>query len=315
MVYGSMPFDGSDFRKLRNLITQGAYTQPEETSDAADLIHHLLQPDPAKRATIDDICQHWWFNQGNSDPWPSGTPVDVPSLSQSLSSSQRRESSESEEDSQAPRPLKGILKKPTSPSSSSENEEEREIFLRHTNGSTSPKDLPPEEPKPRKGILKNWDYLSASPVDAFCRGHFSEGSENEWYLHDKSFSPDASLNGTADDAYELDDIEEVLDTLQLNGHGEVDANSTVDSGFVPETELMLQPDAPPPDDSCVFSDTSFTERPEEAETSSGKAGLKGILKYPPKDRPWRYSVTSQGSTSSGDILDFSYDSNWGSACV
>ncbi|ELU03128.1 hypothetical protein CAPTEDRAFT_112307, partial [Capitella teleta] len=61
MVYGSMPFDGSDFRKLRNLITEGAYAQVEEASEAADLIHHLLTPDPTKRATVADICGHWWL--------------------------------------------------------------------------------------------------------------------------------------------------------------------------------------------------------------------------------------------------------------
>jgi hypothetical protein len=33
-----MPFDGSDFRKLRNMITSGAYAQPEEASGMAMLV-------------------------------------------------------------------------------------------------------------------------------------------------------------------------------------------------------------------------------------------------------------------------------------
>lgn len=32
LVYGAMPFDGSDFRKLRNQITQGDYYEPSSPS-------------------------------------------------------------------------------------------------------------------------------------------------------------------------------------------------------------------------------------------------------------------------------------------
>ena len=103
-----MPFDGSDFRKLRNQITAGQYFEPENpsgiwliyirfvlwfwydfkltkhlynylvyfSSESASLIKSILTTHSGKRAGIKDICRHWWVNVGFQH-----TPEDVSTLS------------------------------------------------------------------------------------------------------------------------------------------------------------------------------------------------------------------------------------------
>lgn len=63
-IYGAMPFDGSNFRALVKQISEGDYYEPKKKSDASGLIRHLLTIQPTKRATIFDICNHWWVNLG-----------------------------------------------------------------------------------------------------------------------------------------------------------------------------------------------------------------------------------------------------------
>ena len=99
-------------------------------SEAAGLIRHLLTVNPAKRATIDDICVHWWVNLGfnvmpNNEPYippmvlqpvPNFQNQSVPSSSSSSSSSSSEsddgDSPASANKSKTVKPLKGILKKP-----------------------------------------------------------------------------------------------------------------------------------------------------------------------------------------------------------
>ncbi|CAH1783548.1 unnamed protein product [Owenia fusiformis] len=64
LVYGAMPFDGSDFKRLRQQISDGEFYEPSRCSDASSLIRHLLTVEPNKRATIADIDKHWWVNVG-----------------------------------------------------------------------------------------------------------------------------------------------------------------------------------------------------------------------------------------------------------
>lgn len=64
LVYGAMPFDGSNFKKLVTQISEGDYFEPKKKSKASTLIRKLLTVDPIKRATIVDICTDWWVNQG-----------------------------------------------------------------------------------------------------------------------------------------------------------------------------------------------------------------------------------------------------------
>ncbi|XP_076369726.1 uncharacterized protein LOC143256406 isoform X2 [Tachypleus tridentatus] len=64
LVYGAMPFDGSNFKRLVRHISEGDYFEPKRKSEASPLIHRLLTVDPAKRATIFDICTDAWVNFG-----------------------------------------------------------------------------------------------------------------------------------------------------------------------------------------------------------------------------------------------------------
>ena len=59
-----MPFDGSDYGRLRAQITRGDYYEPPKPSAATGLIRDMLQPCAEARANIDDICEHWWLNAG-----------------------------------------------------------------------------------------------------------------------------------------------------------------------------------------------------------------------------------------------------------
>ena len=65
LVYGAMPFDGSDFEKLKRQITTGDYYEPN-ASAASGLIRSMLTVNPAKRANITDVAAHWWTNK-NAD--------------------------------------------------------------------------------------------------------------------------------------------------------------------------------------------------------------------------------------------------------
>eukprot|EP00092_Neocalanus_flemingeri_P000854 GFUD01000911.1.p1 GENE.GFUD01000911.1~~GFUD01000911.1.p1 ORF type:complete len:2354 (+),score=554.15 GFUD01000911.1:527-7588(+) len=64
LVYGAMPFDGSNFKRLVKQITTGDYYEPSTPSSASTLIRGMLTPKAEDRASIVDICSHWWINQG-----------------------------------------------------------------------------------------------------------------------------------------------------------------------------------------------------------------------------------------------------------
>ncbi|XP_031672283.1 LOW QUALITY PROTEIN: NUAK family SNF1-like kinase 1, partial [Oncorhynchus kisutch] len=64
LVYGTMPFDGEDHNKLIRQITNGEYREPTQSSDARGLIRWMLMVNPERRATVEDIANHWWVNWG-----------------------------------------------------------------------------------------------------------------------------------------------------------------------------------------------------------------------------------------------------------
>ncbi|KRG00790.1 mucin-5AC isoform X3 [Drosophila mojavensis] len=66
LVYGSMPFDGSNFKKLVKQISQGDYYEPRQPVRASTLIRDMLTVSPQKRATIEQICSHWWVNENDN---------------------------------------------------------------------------------------------------------------------------------------------------------------------------------------------------------------------------------------------------------
>ena len=63
-MYGAMPFDGSNFKRLVKQITNGDYYEPKHPSSASNLIRTMLTVSSEKRANIGDICSHWWVNDG-----------------------------------------------------------------------------------------------------------------------------------------------------------------------------------------------------------------------------------------------------------
>ncbi|KAI7812255.1 NUAK family SNF1-like kinase 1 [Triplophysa rosa] len=64
LVYGSMPFDGGDHKNLIRQISNGEYREPTQSSDARGLIRWMLMVNPERRATVEDIANHWWVNWG-----------------------------------------------------------------------------------------------------------------------------------------------------------------------------------------------------------------------------------------------------------
>ncbi|CAG9115447.1 unnamed protein product [Plutella xylostella] len=66
LVYGAMPFDGSNFKRLVRQISNGDYYEPKNPSSASPLIRDMLTVDPLKRADIVYICDHPWVNTGCS---------------------------------------------------------------------------------------------------------------------------------------------------------------------------------------------------------------------------------------------------------
>nr|CAI5852833.1 unnamed protein product [Callosobruchus analis] len=67
LVYGAMPFDGSNFRRLVKQISQGDYFEPSTPSPASPLIREMLTVNPKNRANIEKICTHWWVNEGYNE--------------------------------------------------------------------------------------------------------------------------------------------------------------------------------------------------------------------------------------------------------
>ncbi|XP_055627962.1 serine-rich adhesin for platelets isoform X3 [Toxorhynchites rutilus septentrionalis] len=64
LVYGAMPFDGANFKRLVKQISQGDYFEPKKPSRASSLIREMLTVCPQRRANIEQICNHWWVNEG-----------------------------------------------------------------------------------------------------------------------------------------------------------------------------------------------------------------------------------------------------------
>ncbi|XP_014210344.1 uncharacterized protein LOC106640733 [Copidosoma floridanum] len=64
LVYGAMPFDGSNFKRLVKQICESDYFEPKKISSASTLIREMLTVCPVQRANIKKICSHWWINKG-----------------------------------------------------------------------------------------------------------------------------------------------------------------------------------------------------------------------------------------------------------
>lgn len=64
LLCNSLPFDADNLPELFKRIKQGSYRVPGYVSTAAkDLIDRMLTVDAAKRISMEQICQHPWFNK------------------------------------------------------------------------------------------------------------------------------------------------------------------------------------------------------------------------------------------------------------
>ncbi|KAL1116821.1 hypothetical protein AAG570_005291 [Ranatra chinensis] len=64
LVYGTMPFDGSNFKRLVRQISQGEYYEPKTPSNASKLIRALLTVKGPDRLDITGVCKNMWLNEG-----------------------------------------------------------------------------------------------------------------------------------------------------------------------------------------------------------------------------------------------------------
>ena len=61
MLSGTVPFKASNMNELHKLITKGNPATINDISDEAnDLINRILEVEPKKRITIEQILEHPW---------------------------------------------------------------------------------------------------------------------------------------------------------------------------------------------------------------------------------------------------------------
>jgi len=62
MLYGTVPFKASNMTELQRQICKGATTFKDEISpESINLLQAILEKDPKKRITIDQILRHPWM--------------------------------------------------------------------------------------------------------------------------------------------------------------------------------------------------------------------------------------------------------------
>lgn len=65
MVCGRVPFDDKSLPALHEKIKRGEFHTPSHVSpECADLIRKMISPDPRKRASMSEVINHAWLNQG-----------------------------------------------------------------------------------------------------------------------------------------------------------------------------------------------------------------------------------------------------------
>lgn len=71
LLIGKPPFETNDVKTTYRRIKMNAYSFPEHviiSTQAKDLITRILNNDPAKRPTLDEILAHEFFNNGGTIP-------------------------------------------------------------------------------------------------------------------------------------------------------------------------------------------------------------------------------------------------------
>eukprot|EP00002_Diphylleia_rotans_P026211 TRINITY_DN5214_c0_g1_i3.p1 TRINITY_DN5214_c0_g1~~TRINITY_DN5214_c0_g1_i3.p1 ORF type:complete len:575 (-),score=118.31 TRINITY_DN5214_c0_g1_i3:77-1801(-) len=67
LVFGKLPFDDSNIKRLLAKVKSGVFHIPEDTEPfVRDLITRMIVVDPDQRITIDEIKRHPWFTSNNN---------------------------------------------------------------------------------------------------------------------------------------------------------------------------------------------------------------------------------------------------------
>ena len=70
MLSGTVPFKGTDLKELNNIIISGKYQPIEDISkEASNLLKNILEVDPKKRITIENILNHPWLLDVDLNFW------------------------------------------------------------------------------------------------------------------------------------------------------------------------------------------------------------------------------------------------------
>lgn len=316
-------------------------------SEAAGLIRHLLTVNPAKRATISEICSHWWVNLGHSlmpDNEPYVPPMvlqPVPSFhNQTLSSSSESDDGEPDITSKPKivKPLKGILKKPKMA-----EEHTRAADYKRCN-EVLPCPDSNEKENPQTMSMKEEDSVFKETVSSQPNSPCDNSSQSEISSDnlasigasqtlinsesakkvpfDSQVKPKRSIlkrkgkfsNGDSgcdlNDSNRKDSISVSVRPMDLS-----EADSALDSPdgankFCPPVITQSYSSEP---GAFAFSTSESLPIKNTVNTDSLTVGTvprrRGILKNANRDPDKRLSACSIGSNSSADILDFSYDSS------
>lgn len=66
MLYGTVPFKANNMSELQKMIVKAKYTLKDDISEEAqELLRGLLEKDPLKRLTINQILNHKWLSDAN----------------------------------------------------------------------------------------------------------------------------------------------------------------------------------------------------------------------------------------------------------
>lgn len=71
LIIGKPPFETNDVKTTYKKIRMNHYTFPDSVSisdEAKDLILRILNTDPSRRPTVDEILSHNWINNEGSIP-------------------------------------------------------------------------------------------------------------------------------------------------------------------------------------------------------------------------------------------------------
>ena len=65
MLFGELPFDDENINAMFKWIKNAKYYMKDSASiEAKDLLNRMIQPDPFRRITIEEIKTHPWFKIG-----------------------------------------------------------------------------------------------------------------------------------------------------------------------------------------------------------------------------------------------------------